>query len=82
MRLLMTSVVALAGIAAGAGAASACDFYHQQVMASATPVAPAAATEQQQPVAATRVDPWVLAYLDKLAKDSPPPARSQDAVAK
>ncbi len=79
MRLLMTSVVALAGIAAAAGAASACDFYHQQVMASATP---AAATEQQQPVAATKVDPWVLAYLDKLAKDSPPPATSQDAQAK
>ena len=79
MRLLMTSVVALTGIVAGAGAASACDFYHQQVMASATP---AAATEQAQPVAATRVDPWVLAYLDKLAKDTRPPATSQDTQVK
>ena len=82
MRLLMTSVVALAGIVAGAGAASACDFYHQQVMASATPAAPAAATEQAQPVAATKVAPWVLAYLDKLAKDASAPATSQDAQAK
>jgi Flp pilus assembly protein CpaB len=79
MRLLMTSVVALAGIVAGAGAASACDFYHQQVMASAAPAAP---TEQVQPVAATKVDPWVLAYLDKLAKDTPPPATSQDTQVK
>jgi hypothetical protein len=78
MRLLMTSVVALAGIVAGAGAASACEFYHQQVMASATP----AATEQAQPVAATTVDPWVLAYLDKLAKDTPPPATTQDTQVK
>lgn len=80
MRLFMTSVVALAGVVAGA--ASACEFYHQQVMASATPAAPAAATEQAQPVAATKVDPWVLAYLDKLAKDTPPPATSQDAQVK
>jgi hypothetical protein len=82
MRLLMTSVVALAGIVAGTGAASACEFYHQQVMASATPAAPAATTEQAQPVAATMVDPWVLAYLDKLANDTPPPATSQDTQVK
>jgi hypothetical protein len=81
MRLLMTSVAALAGILAGAGAASACDWHHQQVMASAASAAPAA-TEQQQPVAATQVDPWVLAYLDKLAKDSPPAATSQDTQVK
>jgi len=80
MRLLTTSVVALAGIVAGLGAASACDFYHQKSMASAAPP-PGATTEQQQPVAATPVDPWVLAYLDKLAKDSPP-AASQDGQAK
>jgi hypothetical protein len=82
MRLLMTSVAALAGIVAGASAASACDWHHQQVMASAAPAAPTATTEQQQPVAATNVDPWVLAYLDKLAKDSPPPATSEDAQVK
>jgi hypothetical protein len=82
MRLLMTSVVALTGIVAGAGAVSACEFYHQQVMASATLAAPAAATEQAQPVAATTVDPWMLAYLDKLAKDTPPPATSQDTQVK
>ena len=80
MRLLMTSVVAAAGILAGIGAASACDFYHQQVMASAAAPAPAT-TDAQQPVAATPVDPWVLAYLDRLSKDAPP-ATPQDAPAK
>ena len=80
MRLLMTSVVALAGIAIGASAASACEW-QRQVMASTE--APATATEQPQAAPATQVDPAMIAYLDQLAKDaSVVPATSQDAQAK
>jgi hypothetical protein len=82
MRLLMTSVVALAGIVIGASAASACEW-HQQVMASAAPPAPPAATEQSQAAPATQVDPAMIAYLDQLAKDAAAaPATSQDAQPK
>ena len=79
MRLLMTSVVASACIVIGAGAASACEW-NKQAMASA---ASAPATEQQQPVAATKVDPQLLAYLDELGKESASSVTaSQDAQAK
>ena len=78
MRLLMTSVVALSAIVVGAGAASACEW-QTQAMASAAPVPQ---TEQQQPVAATRVDPQLLVWLDKLGKEPPPPATDLDAQAK
>jgi len=77
MRLLMTSVVALCGIAIGASAATACEW-HQQVMASTA--APATATAQPHAAPATQVDPAMIAYRDQLAKDaSAVPATSQDA---
>ena len=82
MRFLMTSVVALAGIAIGASAASACEW-QRQVMASATPPTPTTATEQPQAAPATQVDPAMIAYLDQLARDAAAkPALSQDAQAK
>ena len=82
MRLLMTSVIALGGIAIGASAASACEW-QRQVMASAAPPAPATATDQPQAAPATQVDPAMIAYLDQLARDaSAAPAISQNAQAK
>ena len=78
MRLLMTSVVALSALVVGAGAASACEWYQTQAMASA---APAPQTGQQQPVAATKVDPQLLARLEKLGQEVLPPATSDDAQA-
>jgi hypothetical protein len=78
MRLLMTSVVALATIAIGASAASACDW-QRQVMASTE----APAIEQPQAAPATQVDPAMIAYLDQLAKAaSAVPATGQDVPAK
>jgi hypothetical protein len=62
----MTSVVALTAVVVGAGAASACEWYKTEAMASA---APAPQTEQQ-PVAATKVDPQLLAWLGTLGKDA------------
>ena len=79
MRLLMTSVVALSALVVGAGAASACEWYQTQAMASAAPVPQ---TEQQQAVAATKVDPQLLARLDKLGQEVLPPATSDDAQAR
>jgi hypothetical protein len=82
MRLLRTSVVALATIAIGASAASACDW-HRQVMASAAPPAQATTAEPQQDTPATQADPAMLAFLDQLAKDSAAaPTLSQDAQPK
>jgi hypothetical protein len=63
----MTSVVPLSAMVVG-GAAYACDWDKMQTTASAAP-----APEQQPPVEATKVDPQLLALLDKLAKETPPP---------
>ncbi len=81
MRLLVTSAVAVAGIVAGMSGASACEWYHQQVMASAAQPAQAAPTVQP-PAAATMVDPAMLAYLDRPVAPPVSPAASEDVQAK
>jgi hypothetical protein len=79
MRYLMASVVALSAIAVSVGAASACEWYKTQAMASATP---APAPEQPQTVAATKVDPHLIAWLEKLSKEVAPPVASDVTPAK
>ncbi len=69
MRVLTTSVTALATAAlfAATGAtAFACDFHTTHVTAQASPETPAAA----ETVEATKVDPRLLAYLERLAAES------------
>jgi hypothetical protein len=54
------STLAAIGFVAAAGSASACEWYKQQVTAKAAP--PAA--EEQEDVAASPIDPLVLAKIE------------------
>ena len=66
MKSVVTSAAVFAMLVVGISAASACELYKQQSMASVVP----APSEETQPVAATQVDSIMLAYLDDLAKQT------------